>query len=469
MHSVLIISTDLNTAGIISSALDVGSQVDLVSDAGGAFQRLHQKRHDLVFFDLQTLMPDLSPQGVADVLAPFKREFPLIQMIVMCPQNMIRQAVMVVKAGVYDYLGYPLEINEIKYVVENLKASVLIQSELDYLREQFWKTEALDFVRTQNEHMRSVFNKIQSVAPTKTPVLIMGETGTGKGLLAKLIHRHSNRGDAQFISVHCGAIPDTLLESELFGHERGAFTGASRRKLGKFEIANNGSIFLDEIGTITPSAQIKLLQVLQDGTYSRVGGESLLKTNARVISASNTDLKKMTQEGLFRKDLYYRLNVFPIEIPPLRERIEDIPLLTGFFLKKLNQEFQKGIHGIHPQVLQAFHQYSWPGNIRELENLMERAYILEPSDQLTPDGFPKELFEDDERTPLFTVDDSLPLAEARRQAIDNFEQQYLKSLMIKHQGRINKSADQAGISTRQLHKLMVRYGLRKEDFKRGMR
>jgi DNA-binding NtrC family response regulator len=469
MHSVLIISTDSNTAGIISSALDVGSHVDLISDAREAFHRLHQKRHDLVFFDLQTLMPDLSPQGVADVLAPFKREFPLMQMIVMCPQDMIRQAVMVVKAGANDYLGYPLEINEIKYVVENLKASALIQSELDYLREQFWKAEAIDFVRTQNEHMRSVFNKIQSVAPTKTPILIMGETGTGKGLLAKLIHRHSNRGDAQFISVHCGAIPDTLLESELFGHERGAFTGASRRKLGKFEIANNGSIFLDEIGTITPSAQIKLLQVLQDGTYSRVGGESLLKTNARVISASNTDLKKMTQEGLFRKDLYYRLNVFPIEIPPLRERIEDIPQLTGFFLKKLNQEFQKGIHCIHPQVLQAFCQYSWPGNIRELENLMERAYILEPSDQLTPDGFPKELFEDDARTPLFAVDDSLPLAEARRQAIDNFEQEYLKSLMIKHQGRINKSADQAGISTRQLHKLMVRYGLRKEDFKRGSR
>jgi transcriptional regulator with GAF, ATPase, and Fis domain len=293
----------------------------------------------------------------------------------------------------------------------------------------------------------------------------MGETGTGKGLLAKLIHRHSNRGDAQFISVHCGAIPDTLLESELFGHERGAFTGASRRKLGKFEIASSGSIFLDEIGTITPSAQIKLLQVLQDGTYSRVGGESVLKTNARVISASNTDLNKMTLEGLFRKDLYYRLNVFPIEIPPLRDRIEDIPLLTGFFLRKLNQEFQKGILGIHPQVIQAFHQYAWPGNIRELENLMERAYILELSDQLTPDSFPKELFEYGERAPLFSVDDSLPLAEARRLAVDRFERQYLKSLMARNHGKINRSAQEAGITTRQLHKLMVRYGLRKEDFK----
>lgn len=468
MYSVLIISADSDSAGIIGSALGAGSHVERVADAQSVFHRLHQKRHELVFFDLQTLMPDLSAQGAADVMTPFKREFPLIQMIVMCPQHMIRQAVMVVKAGAYDYLSYPLEANEIKYIVDNLKASVLIQSELDYLREQFWKAEALDFVRTQNELMRSVFNKIQSVAPTKTPILIMGETGTGKGLLAKLIHRHSNRGDAQFISVHCGAIPDTLLESELFGHERGAFTGASRRKLGKFEIANNGSIFLDEIGTISPSAQIKLLQVLQDGTYSRVGGESILQTNARVISASNTDLKKMTEEGLFRKDLYYRLNVFPIEIPPLRERIEDIPLLTGFFLKKLNREFQKGIHAIHPQVLQGFQHYSWPGNIRELENLMERAYILESSEQLTPDGFPQELFEDDERPPLFRVDDSLPLAEARRQAVDNFEQQYLKSLMMKHHGRINKSAQQAGISTRQLHKLMVRYGLKKEDFKGGL-
>lgn len=465
MHALLVISTDASLEQIIGSAFNAESDVEIVPDGQQALNRLQTKRFDFVFFDMEVLMAGLSPNQYKDALTPFKQEYPLIQLIAISSQHMIRQAVMAVKAGAHDYLTYPLDASEIKYIVDSLKASDIIQSELDYLREQFWKTDAFDFVRTKNEGMRSVFNKIRSVAPTKTPVLLVGETGTGKGLLAKLIHMHSNRSAAQFISVHCGAIPDTLLESELFGHEKGSFTGASRRKLGRFEISNNGSIFLDEIGTITPSAQIKLLQVLQDGTYSRVGGEAVLQTNARVISASNSDLKKMTDEALFRKDLYYRLNVFPIEISPLRDRIEDVPLLTEFFLKKLNLELQKDIHGIHPQVISAFRRYSWPGNIRELENLMERAYILESSDQLTPTSFPNELFEKDVRATIFPVDDSLPLAEARRHAINNFERQYLKALMGRNNGKMNKSAEEAGITTRQLHKLMVKYSLRKEIFK----
>jgi transcriptional regulator with GAF, ATPase, and Fis domain len=176
--------------------------------------------------------------------------------------------------------------------------------------------------------------------------------------------------------VHCGAIPDTLLENELFGHEKGAFTGAVRRKLGKFELASSGTIFLDEIGTLTPSAQIKLLQVIQDGTFSRVGGEAMLKTDARVIAATNADLTAMSERGEFRKDLYYRLNVFPVEIPPLRERLGDIPYFVEIFLKKLNQKHGKNIHVVHPHILEALKKYHWPGNIRELENLMERACIL---------------------------------------------------------------------------------------------
>ena len=465
MHALLVISADTGLEQLFGSAFNEECDVEIVSDGQQALNHLQTKRFDFIFFDMEILMAGLPPNQYKNALKPFKQEYPLIQLIAMSSQRMIRQAVMAVKAGANDYLTYPLDASEIKYIVDSLKASDIIQSELDYLREQFWKADAFDFVRTKNEGMRSVFNKIRSVAPTKTPVLLVGETGTGKGLLAKLIHMHSNRSTAQFISVHCGAIPDTLLESELFGHEKGAFTGASRRKLGRFEISNNGSIFLDEIGTITPSAQIKLLQVLQDGTYSRVGGEAVLKTNARVISASNSDLKKMTDEALFRKDLYYRLNVFPIEISPLRERIEDIPLLTEFFLKKLNRELQKDINGIHPQVISAFRRYPWPGNIRELENLMERAYILESSDQLTPGGFPNELFEKDIRAAIFPVDHSLPLAEARRQAINNFERQYLKALIARNNGKMNKSAEEAGITTRQLHKLMVKYSLRKEIFK----
>jgi len=313
--------------------------------------------------------------------------------------------------------------------------------------------------------MKTVFEKIRSVSPTKSNVLLVGETGTGKSLLAKLIHQHSNRRNAQFISVHCGAIPDTLVESELFGHEKGAFTGAIKRKLGRFEIARGGTIFLDEIGTITPSAQVKLLQVLQDGTFQRVGGEETLETDVRVIAATNADLKKMCDEGKFRKDLYYRLDVFPIEIPALTKRIEDIPLFVEIFLKKLNKFSAKNIHGIDPRVLDAFYQYSWPGNIRELENLVERAYILETSTALTPGSFPSELI-GPESKPLFVLpSEALTLAQARQIGIEQVEQNYLKEVLARNKGKVGESARASGISSRQLNKLMNKYGIKKEEFK----
>jgi transcriptional regulator with GAF, ATPase, and Fis domain len=313
--------------------------------------------------------------------------------------------------------------------------------------------------------MKAVFDKIRSVAPTKSTVLVIGETGTGKGVLASLIHKHSNRNEAQFISVHCGAIPDTLLESELFGHEKGAFTGAIRRKLGKFEIAKGGTIFLDEIGTVTPSAQIKLLQILQDGMFQRVGGEETIEANVRVIAATNTDLKKMCEEGLFRKDLYYRLNVFPIEVLPLRERKEDIRHFVEVFLRRMNKFNAKAIHHVHPAVLEAFEQYAWPGNIRELENLIERAYILETSPVLNPESFPSELFEAQSLTPSVTVDARLTLSEVRKEGLKHIERNYIKEQLVQHKGKIKDSAKAAGMTTRQLHKLMKKYAIRKEDFK----
>jgi transcriptional regulator with GAF, ATPase, and Fis domain len=333
------------------------------------------------------------------------------------------------------------------------------------LRDQFWHIDSLELIQTKSSAMKKVFDKIQSVSPTKSTVLLAGDTGTGKSVLAKLIHQHSNRGDAQFISVHCGAIPDTLVESEMFGHEKGAFTGAIKRKLGKFEIAHGGTIFLDEIGTITPAAQIKLLQVLQDGIFQRVGGEEILKTDVRVIAATNADLNKMCAEGQFRKDLYYRLNVFPIEIPALSQRIEDIPLFIDTFLRNLNNYSLKKIQSTHPHVLEAFSRYSWPGNIRELENLIERAYILETSAQLTPESFPNELFES-ESTPVFIPSsETLTLTQARQRGVEEVERNYLKDVLARHKGKIGESAKAAGISTRQLNKLMNKYGIRKEEFK----
>ncbi|MBN1930480.1 MAG: sigma-54-dependent Fis family transcriptional regulator [Desulfobacterales bacterium] len=383
----------------------------------------------------------------------------------MSSQEKIHEAVKAVKAGANSYITYPINPEEVKYVIEYIYEEKIKQSELDYLRDHFWEKDALDIVRTNSALMKKVLAKVRSVAPTKTTVLLYGDTGTGKGVIAGLIHTHSNRKDNQFISVHCGAIPDTLLESELFGHEKGAFTGAIKRKLGKFEIAREGTIFLDEIGTISPAAQIKLLKVLQDRSFQRVGGDETIESNARVIAATNIDLNKMTDNGSFRKDLYYRLNVFPIEIPPLRDRKEDIPLLVESFLKRLNQFYLKEIYDIHPMVLESFQKYSWPGNIRELENLIERSYILETSSILTPESFPSELFAPDTQITQVQLNTSKTIAEIRRKGIENIERQYLKEILTRNRGRINQSAEDAGISTRQLHKLLTKYGIKKEDFK----
>ena len=258
-----------------------------------------------------------------------------------------------------------------------------------------------------------------------------------------------------------------MIESEFFGHEKGAFTGAIKKRTGKFEIANGGSIFLDEIGTITPSAQIKLLKVLQDQEFYPVGSEKAIKTNVRIIAATNVDLKELCEQGAFRLDLYYRLNVFPIEVIPLRKRLEDLPYLIDFFLKRLNQFHQKNIIGVSPQVIDALVQYEWPGNIRELENLIERAYILETSNLLTAESFPTDLFEDTEGVTYLNIDTSLPLSQVRKKAIENIERNYLKDVLTKNKGVIKTSAKDTGVSVRQFHKLMSRYGLQKKDFKIG--
>ena len=241
----------------------------------------------------------------------------------------------------------------------------------------FWRPEALKVVRTQSPRMRQVLEKLKSVAPTRTTVLLLGDTGVGKGMIAKLIHQHSSRSDMPFVHLHCGAIPETLVESELFGYEKGAFTGANKRKLGRFDKAQGGMLFLDEVNTITPSTQIKLLQVLQERIFQRVGGEQPIEADVRIITASNSDLSALCEEGSFRRDLYYRLSVFPIQLPSLRERTEDIPQIIDSLIEWFNQHYFKDIQGIDPFVIKALKQYDWPGNVRELENIIERAYILE--------------------------------------------------------------------------------------------
>jgi len=465
MKFFLVVSKEHEVFQTIHSCFSRGHVVRKVSDKTSALEMLKKKRYDCIFIDLEILRESSPDNRYKSALQPFWHLHPTIEIVVLSSQEMIREAVSAVKAGASNYLVYPVDPEEARYVIESIYKSAIMQSELDHLRDQFWQGDSLEIVQTKNLAMKTVFDKIRSVAPTKSTVLLMGETGTGKGVLARLIHQYSNRRDAQFISVHCGAIPDTLLESELFGHEKGAFTGAIKRRLGKFEIAKGGTIFLDEIGTVTSSAQIKLLQILQDGTFQRVGGEEISEANVRVIAASNINLKKMCDDGRFRTDLYYRLNVFPIEIPSLRDRKEDIPHIAEVILRRLNKFSSREIHDIHPSVLEAFIRYPWPGNIRELENLMERAYVLETSSLLTPESFPGELFADKAPLARVPVNSSLTLAEVRRQGVNDIERQYIKELLTRNRGKIKYSAEAAGISARQLHKLMTKHSIQKNDFK----
>jgi transcriptional regulator with GAF, ATPase, and Fis domain len=326
--------------------------------------------------------------------------------------------------------------------------------------------DLLDQLKCRSSVMQQIHGQIRLVSPTLTTVLLSGETGTGKSFLARQIHLHSDRRSRPFVSVHCGAIPEPLIESELFGHERGAFTGAVRRKQGRFALANQGTIFLDEIGTVTPAIQIKLLQFLQDHTFQPVGSEKVLEADVRVVAATNSDLVRMVKDGLFRSDLYYRLNVFPLHIPPLRERVEDVPFLANLFIKRLNRLFGKKINGLSPEAEQALCAYEWPGNIRELENLLERAFILEKGNDLGHKSFPPEVFNQDCMIPAFDQERLPTLKSFRNSAIRQLEMQYLVRLLTEHQGRIGSSASAAGVSTRQLHNLMTKHGLRKEDFKK---
>ena len=430
MENLMVISRDKAVVKTFQESCGSGATLSTASSLVEAVETVKQCRSDLLFIDMEILSASASTSGYKAVLQPFWLRYPSLKIVVMTTQKMLRKAVAAVKQGASDYIMYPIIADEIRLVSANMIEAQKVQSELDYLRDQFWDKDAAPLVQIKCTAMQKVFANVRSVAPTKSTVLLTGETGTGKGVLARIIHKHSNRRDEQFISVHCGAIPDTLLESELFGHEKGAFTGAVKRKLGKFEIAHGGTIFLDEIGTLTPSAQIKLLQVLQDGVFQRIGGEMETKVDVRIIAATNEDLKKLCEEKQFRNDLYYRLNVFPIEIPPLKHRKEDIPGLVEMFIGQLNRFHTKEIYDIHPQVIEAFLHYSWPGNIRELENIMERAYILERTAVLVPESFPAELFNDEDPLSRVQMDTMLPLAEVRRRGIEEIERQ--EELLIEH-------------------------------------
>jgi DNA-binding NtrC family response regulator len=377
-------------------------------------------------------------------------------------------AVKSVQKGAFRYLTLPLIESEVRLLLQSFFEQEKILGELDYLREKLNEPGQYVTVQTNSPKMKKLYEQVQRVSETNSNIFINGETGTGKSLLAKLIHQNSPRKNKPFIGLHCGAIPDALLESELFGYEKGGFTDAHIAKPGKFELAHMGTIFLDEVGTMPVVSQIKLLQIIQDRKNIRIGGVKERDIDVRIISASNEDLKMLADQGRFRNDLYYRLNVFPVTMPSLKERKEDIPLFVNVFLKKLNGMHQKSIQGVSPKAMDSLMKYHWPGNIRELENVLERAFILETSDVLQSENFPSE-FQIVDRLEDATnfVDVPVTLKEFRVSEINRIEKIYLKTALGNFGGRISDTAKSAGISTRQLHKLMTKHGVTKEEFKPG--
>jgi DNA-binding NtrC family response regulator len=375
----------------------------------------------------------------------------------------IKQAVEAMKLGASDYITKPFQPEAIRLVSEKLIEKRRLLDEVRELRQKVQDEHNLENILSKSPKMLKVFDLIRSLAETDSGVMITGETGTGKELVARAIHNLSRRKAKQFVAINCGAFPDTLLESELFGYEKGAFTGAVQSRAGKIEIADGGTLFLDEIETISPPMQVKLLRVLQEREVERLGGNRKIKVDMRVVAATNVDLKICLARGSLREDFYYRINVIPLQLPPLRERLEDLPILVNHILSKHPVAQEKRIKQVAPKVLDQMLAYRWPGNIRELENILERAVVkcqgemIEEVDlPLPPQRAP------DHQSMAFHVgngDFSL------KQWLLRSEKDYLRSLLIKHKGAITLTAKEAKVDNKTLYRKMRRHGLHKESFK----
>jgi len=371
------------------------------------------------------------------------------EVIMMTAYASAQTAVEAMRKGAFDYLIKPFEIDELKLKVTQILEKNRLAQENKDLKEQLREKFSLKNIIGQSEAMQKVYQMVEKVAPSDATVLIRGESGTGKELVAQAIHQNSQRKNEPFIAVNCGALPESLLESELFGHEKGAFTGADKQKLGRFELASSGTMFLDEIGDITQPIQIKLLRVLQTKEIVRLGGQKTISIKARTIAATNRDLEEAMKTGAFREDLYYRINVFPIFIPPLRERKEDIPDLVAHFLKKNKAPAEK-IDGAAIKLLMKYH---WQGNVRELENVIERSLILAGNDVITPEVLPPHIrgeVETERSVSLEIPDDGLSIEDVERNLIHN--------ALKKANGNKSNAAKLLGITRRRLYSMMERLG-----------
>ena len=425
-----------------------GYALDTASGCAEAIRSIDQKTYDLVLADIR-----LGDGDGFDILAYCQKNCPEASVIMITGYGSVESAMEAIRLGAFDYLTKPLIDDELTMAIERALSQREVIEENKTLKAQLDIRFGMENIVGADHRMARIYDMIDSVADTRATVLITGESGTGKSLIARAIHRRSSRRDKPFIEVACGALPETLLESELFGHVAGSFTGATGDKTGKFMQADGGTIFLDEIGTASPSMQVKLLRVLQDFEFEPVGGSKTFSIDTRVILATNDDLHLAVTEGRFRQDLYYRVNVINIELPPLRERISDIPLLAKHFLDKVCEESGKKVHGFSDEASAALQSFPWPGNVRELQNVIERAVLLGKNDLIQLEDLPEQLVGANPIHVEPTVGCSL------KEALESPERQIILSVLKMNNWNRHATAESLNINRTTLYKKMKRLGL----------
>ncbi len=444
MERILVVEDDLRMRELVTGLLQKqGYSVKACAEGKRALISLKEEDFDLVVTDLK--MPDLD--GI-DVLAFSKETSPTRPVVVITGYGTIETAVRAMKLGAFDYMQKPFDPDELLMLVKRALEFNRLFSPGLMLSPRFEESMQADFVGT-NKSIVELKKMIEIIAPLDATVLVQGETGTGKELVAKLIHKLSSRNAEKFLPVNCGAFAEPLIESEFFGHEKGSFTGAAGMKKGLFEAAHKGAIFLDEINNSSQGFQIKLLRVLQEGIFTRVGGLEPISVDVRVIAASNADLVREAAEGRFRKDLFYRLNVISLTIPPLRERRDDIPLLAHYFLRKYNRKFSKEVKNFRPEALEALVSYQWPGNVRELENNIARALIVEPGEEIALKSLPAEM----------KGRKGLEVEGSSSVSIEEMEKTLIEMTLKGNGGQKARTAQALGISVSTLWRKLKKYSL----------
>jgi DNA-binding NtrC family response regulator len=426
-----------------------GYELETSSGYVNALEQMRRKTFDLVLADVR-----LADGDGFDLLEQCRRNWPGAQVVLMTGYGTPDGAIEAIRAGAFDYITKPLIDDELLMTIERAISQRTVLRENDNLRTQLDRRYGMDNIVGRDARMLKVFEMISSVADTRATVMVTGESGTGKSMIARSIHRRSGRAKGPFVEVACGALPETLLESELFGHVAGAFTGAAGEKMGKFLQADGGTIFLDEIGTASPAMQVKLLRVLQELKFEQVGGTKTFSVDVRVVLATNEDLSRAVAEGRFRQDLYYRVNVINIELPPLRSRVSDIPTLAHSFLEQVREDSRREVTGITDDAMVTLERYHWPGNVRELQNVMERAVLLGKGPVITLADLPMEVRGNG------GVVVSAPIGQKTlKEALEGPERQIIREVLEANGWNRNATADQLGINRTTLYKKMKRLGL----------